>query len=52
MGAGIALCWEGNPQLLIGQKNDQNELIQMVSDSMLIIIPKYVMYYTAVNVDS
>ena len=41
-GAGFALCWEGNPQLLINQKNEQNELIQMISESMSIIIPKYV----------
>ncbi|KAI0347243.1 hypothetical protein BDW22DRAFT_1322640 [Trametopsis cervina] len=38
-GSGFALCWKGNPQLLIGQQNDQNELVQMLSDSMLIIIP-------------
>lgn len=39
-GSGFALCWQGNPQLLINQKNDQNEVVQMLSDSMLIIIPK------------
>ena len=39
-GAGFALCWKGNPQLLIGQPNEANELIQVVSDSMLVIIPK------------
>ena len=39
-GAGFALCWQGNPQLLINQPNDQNELIQVVSDSVMIIIPK------------
>ncbi|KAI0702885.1 golgi-body localization protein domain-containing protein [Cytidiella melzeri] len=38
-GSGFALCWQGNPQLLINQKNDQNELVQMLSDSMSIIIP-------------
>ncbi|KAI0719613.1 golgi-body localization protein domain-containing protein [Cerioporus squamosus] len=38
-GAGFALCWKGNPQLLIGQPNEANELIQVVSDSMLVIIP-------------
>lgn len=41
-GAGFALCWSGNPQLLIGQPNDQNELIQVISDSMLVIIPNLV----------
>ena len=39
-GAGFALCWQGNPQLLINQPNDQNELIQVVSDSVMIIMPK------------
>ncbi|KAH9951643.1 golgi-body localization protein domain-containing protein [Amylocystis lapponica] len=38
-GAGFALCWRGSPQLLIGQENDEGELIQMISDSMLVVIP-------------
>ncbi|KZT12507.1 uncharacterized protein LAESUDRAFT_638973 [Laetiporus sulphureus 93-53] len=38
-GAGFALCWQGNPRLLIGQPNEQQELVQLVSNSMLIIIP-------------
>ncbi|KAI0750742.1 golgi-body localization protein domain-containing protein [Daedaleopsis nitida] len=38
-GAGFALCWKGHPQILVGQPNDANELIQVVSDSMLVIIP-------------
>ena len=43
-GAGFALCWRGNPQLLIGQPNEAEELVQVISDSMLIIIPKYVIW--------
>ena len=41
-GAGFALCWKGGPQLLVGQPNEAGELIQVISDSMLVIIPKYV----------
>ncbi|KIP10738.1 hypothetical protein PHLGIDRAFT_22173 [Phlebiopsis gigantea 11061_1 CR5-6] len=40
-GPGFALCWEGNPELLINHKNEQNELIQMLSESMMIVVPKY-----------
>jgi len=39
-GAGFALCWKGHPKLLIGFPNDANELIQVSSDTMSIIIPK------------
>ncbi|KAH8105900.1 golgi-body localization protein domain-containing protein [Cristinia sonorae] len=38
-GAGFALCWKGHPQILLGQPNEQNELIQVISDSMLITVP-------------
>ncbi|KAI0081718.1 hypothetical protein K474DRAFT_1133165 [Panus rudis PR-1116 ss-1] len=38
-GAGFALCWRGQPKLLIGQPNEQKELIQVISDSMFITIP-------------
>ncbi|TBU45037.1 golgi-body localization protein domain-containing protein [Dichomitus squalens] len=38
-GAGFAFCWKGSPQLLIGQPNGASELIQVISDSMSIIIP-------------
>ncbi|PCH41098.1 hypothetical protein WOLCODRAFT_89020 [Wolfiporia cocos MD-104 SS10] len=38
-GAGFALCWRGNPRISIGQPNDAGELIQVTSDSMLVIIP-------------
>ena len=41
-GAGFALCWKGSPQLLVGQPNSAGELIQVISGSMLVIIPKYV----------
>ncbi|OJA13790.1 hypothetical protein AZE42_00523 [Rhizopogon vesiculosus] len=40
-GAGFALCWKGNPKLLIGFPNDVNEIIQVSSDTMSIIIPKF-----------
>lgn len=39
-GAGFALCWKGNPKLCIGFPNDVNEVIQVSSDAMSIIIPK------------
>ncbi|GBE79683.1 predicted protein [Sparassis crispa] len=38
-GAGFALCWRGDTRLLIGQPNKQGELIQVTSDSMLVVIP-------------
>ncbi|KAG1855096.1 hypothetical protein C8R48DRAFT_776498 [Suillus tomentosus] len=40
-GAGFGLCWKGNPQLLIGFSNDVDEPIQVSSDTMSIIIPKF-----------
>ena len=42
-GSGFALCWEGNPKLLINHKNEQNELVQLTSDSLKFIIPKCVL---------
>ena len=39
-GAGFVLAWQGHPKLLIARKNDQGELVQVVSDSMLIAVPK------------
>lgn len=39
-GAGFALCWQGHPTLTINYANPDNELIQVISDSMLIVIPK------------
>ncbi|KAH9938206.1 golgi-body localization protein domain-containing protein [Fomitopsis serialis] len=38
-GSGFALCWRGSPSILIGQPNEQGELMQVKSDSMLIVIP-------------
>ncbi|CAL1700808.1 unnamed protein product [Somion occarium] len=38
-GPGFALCWRGRPKLLIGQPNEQKELFQVLSDSMLITVP-------------
>ncbi|KAJ3774447.1 golgi-body localization protein domain-containing protein [Lentinula raphanica] len=39
VGAGFLYCWKGHTKLLIGRKNDDGELIQVFSDSMLIAIP-------------
>ncbi|EMD40776.1 hypothetical protein CERSUDRAFT_111360 [Gelatoporia subvermispora B] len=38
-GAGFALCWKGDPQLTIGHQNAERELIQVTSESMLVVIP-------------
>ncbi|KAH9899928.1 golgi-body localization protein domain-containing protein [Cubamyces lactineus] len=38
-GAGFALCWKGHPSLLVGHPNDARELIQVKSDTMLVIVP-------------
>ncbi|OCH92936.1 hypothetical protein OBBRIDRAFT_802282 [Obba rivulosa] len=38
-GAGFALCWKGDPQLTIGHRNPESELIQVISNSMLVVIP-------------
>ncbi|KAJ6598956.1 golgi-body localization protein domain-containing protein [Mycena vulgaris] len=40
-GAGFVLAWQGNPRLLVAQKNDDKELIQVLSDSMVIAIPDF-----------
>ncbi|KAJ7094663.1 golgi-body localization protein domain-containing protein [Mycena belliarum] len=40
-GAGFVLAWQGNPKLLIAQTNDDKELIQVLSDSMVIAIPDF-----------
>ncbi|KAJ3799089.1 golgi-body localization protein domain-containing protein [Lentinula aff. detonsa] len=39
VGAGFLYSWKGHTKLLIGRKNDDGELIQVISDSMLIAIP-------------
>ncbi|GLB33910.1 putative RNA pol II promoter Fmp27 protein [Lyophyllum shimeji] len=38
-GAGFVLSWQGNTKLLVARKNEDNELLQVVSDCMLIAIP-------------
>ncbi|KAH7921808.1 hypothetical protein BV22DRAFT_1114199 [Leucogyrophana mollusca] len=40
-GAGFALCWQGHPKILIGFDNDDKELVQVLSDTMSIIIPEF-----------
>jgi hypothetical protein len=39
-GAGFVLCWQGNPEIRVGYENPQKELIQVVSEGMLIAVPK------------
>jgi hypothetical protein len=41
-GAGFVLGWKGNSQLSVGLANEDSELIQIMSDSMHIAIPKWV----------
>ncbi|EKM59200.1 uncharacterized protein PHACADRAFT_169675 [Phanerochaete carnosa HHB-10118-sp] len=38
-GSGFALCWEGSPTLRINHPNPQHELIQLTSESLMIIVP-------------
>ncbi|KAF5387705.1 hypothetical protein D9615_000498 [Tricholomella constricta] len=38
-GTGFVLSWQGNTKLLVARKNEDRELIQVLSDSMLIAIP-------------
>ncbi|KIL00625.1 hypothetical protein PAXRUDRAFT_821523 [Paxillus rubicundulus Ve08.2h10] len=40
-GAGFALCWQGEPQINIGFQNEDREIVQVTSDTMSIIIPKF-----------
>ncbi|KAJ7047262.1 golgi-body localization protein domain-containing protein [Mycena alexandri] len=40
-GAGFLLAWQGSPRLLIAQENQDKELIQVTSDSMVIAIPDF-----------
>jgi hypothetical protein len=39
-GEGFALCWSGNIRILIGQPNPDGELIQVISDTMSVAVPK------------
>ncbi|KAI5893473.1 uncharacterized protein SCHCODRAFT_02747457 [Schizophyllum commune H4-8] len=38
-GAGFVLVWQGNPKILVGLPNPDNEVIQVVSNSMFMAIP-------------
>lgn len=40
-GAGFAFCWQGKPRINIGFENDAREVVQVSSDAMLIVIPKF-----------
>ncbi|KAJ7068375.1 golgi-body localization protein domain-containing protein [Mycena amicta] len=40
-GAGFVLAWQGNPRLLVAQKNHHKELIQVFSESMVIAVPDF-----------
>lgn len=39
-GAGFVLCWQGSPEICVGYENPQKELIQVISEGMLIAVPK------------
>ena len=39
-GTGFVLSWNGSPEIRVGYENLQKELIQVLSDGMLIAIPK------------
>jgi hypothetical protein len=42
--AGFALCWTGNPNINIGYTPADKEVVQVVSDNMLLTIPEYVLF--------
>lgn len=39
-GSGFVLCWQGSPEIRVGYENPQRELIQVMSDGMLIAVPE------------
>lgn len=39
-GAGFALCWSVNTRILVGQPNEDDELIQAISDTMSVAVPR------------
>ncbi|KZS98046.1 hypothetical protein SISNIDRAFT_449676 [Sistotremastrum niveocremeum HHB9708] len=39
-GAGFAFCWQGLPVIEIGPKRSDHEVVRVLSDRMLIVIPK------------
>lgn len=41
VGAGFVLSWQGNPEIHIAHPNEQRELIQVMSDVMLIAVPDF-----------
>ncbi|KAG9218974.1 hypothetical protein CCMSSC00406_0001384 [Pleurotus cornucopiae] len=41
-GAGFVLSWQGHTKLLIGHANSNNEIVQVISDSMVIAVPSQV----------
>ncbi|KAL5508278.1 FMP27 [Sanghuangporus vaninii] len=40
-GAGFAFCWNGNTRMSVGQANPENEVLQVCSDTMLVVIPEF-----------
>lgn len=40
-GSGFAFCWQGKPRIDIGFENDVQEVVQVNSDAMLIVIPRF-----------
>ncbi|KAI6163026.1 golgi-body localization protein domain-containing protein [Pisolithus thermaeus] len=40
-GSGFAFCWQGKPRINIGFENDVQEIVQVNSDAMLIVIPRF-----------
>ncbi|KAI6134943.1 RNA pol II promoter Fmp27 protein domain-containing protein, partial [Pisolithus croceorrhizus] len=40
-GSGFAFCWQGKPRIDIGFENDVQEIVQVNSDAMLIVIPRF-----------
>ncbi|EIW82107.1 hypothetical protein CONPUDRAFT_81652 [Coniophora puteana RWD-64-598 SS2] len=40
-GAGFALCWRGNSRIRIGMQNEDKEAVQVLSDTLAVIIPKF-----------
>ncbi|WRT67617.1 uncharacterized protein IL334_004589 [Kwoniella shivajii] len=39
LGAGFALAWKGNTKFLINQPNEHRQVIQIVADELLVVIP-------------
>jgi hypothetical protein len=41
-GAGFGLVWQGNTKILVNRSNPDKELVQVISDRMLVVVPKSV----------